>query len=260
VSAVVVIPARWASARLPGKPLVPLLGRPMIEWVHAAALRCDAVRRVVVATDDARIAEACEAFGAEVALTGADHPSGTDRVAEAARTLDGDVIVNVQGDEPLLEPRLLDALLAALASDAGARMATLVAPGDPDRYEDPNCVKALIDARDRAMTFTRASVPAVPKGESPPAYWQHLGLYAYERSFLLDLVDRPPSRLERIERLEQLRVLEAGDAIAVGRVTGWPGTAVDVAQDVARAEEALRAQGRIEPRFAVTPRRGPAAR
>jgi len=247
MTAAVVIPARWASARLPGKPLVPLLGRPMIEWVYAAAARCDRVSRVVVATDDARIGEACTAFGAEVAFTRPDHPTGTDRVAEVAAGLAADVVVNVQGDEPLLEPHLVDMLLDALESDPEARMATLVAPGEPDRFEDPNCVKALLDARGRALCFTRAPVPAVRKGEPPPSYWQHLGVYAYERSMLLDFVQRPQSPLERIEHLEQLRVLEAGEPIAVGRIEGWRGTAVDVVQDVARAEAALRAAGRLTP-------------
>lgn len=249
MSAVVVIPARWASARLPGKPLVPLLGRPMIEWVHAAAARCERVERVIVATDDDRIADACEAFGAEVARTHASHESGTDRVAEVAGELDADVdvVVNVQGDEPLLEPRLIDGLLTALSGDDEAGMATLVTPGPPDRYEDPNCVKALLDDRGRALCFTRASVPAVAKGEPPPAYWQHLGLYAYTRPMLAAFVARPQSELEHIERLEQLRALEAGDVIAVGRVFDWQGTAVDVVQDVARAEAALRAAGRLSP-------------
>ena len=246
-SAAVVIPARWASSRLPGKPLVPLLGRPMIEWVHAAAARCERVTRVVVATDDARIAEACAGFGAEVAWTRDDHPSGRDRVAEVAEALDEEVVVNVQGDEPLLEPRLLDALLDALEADADARVATLVTPGDPDRFEDPNCVKVLLDARSRALVFTRAPVPAVRKGEPPPDYWHHVGLYAYTRAGLLDFVRRPQSPLERAERLEQLRVLEAGEPIAVGRVFGWRGTAVDVVQDVARAEAALRAAHRLSP-------------
>ncbi len=246
-SAAVVIPARWASSRLPGKPLVPLLGRPMIEWVHAAAARCERVTRVVVATDDARIAAACEGFGAQVAWTRADHPSGSDRVAEVADSLTEDVIVNVQGDEPLLEPRLLDALLDALAGDQEARVATLVTPGEPDRFEDPNCVKVLLDARRRALVFTRAPVPAVRKGEPPPEFWHHVGLYAYTREGLFDFVRRPTSPLERAERLEQLRVLEAGEPIAVGCVPDWRGTAVDVVQDVARAEAALRRAGRLEP-------------
>lgn len=247
MSNAVVIPARWASARLPGKPLVPLLGRPMIEWVHAAATRCASVDRVIIATDDARIVEVCKGFGAEVAWTRADHPSGTDRVAEVARDLDADVIVNVQGDEPLLEPRLMDDLLGALAADPEARMATLVTPGEPERFEDPNCVKVEIDARGRALSFTRAALPWVAKGEPPPPFWHHLGLYAFERSLLLEVVTWPPSPLERVERLEQLRVLEAGEPIAVARVKGFRGTAVDVAQDVARAEAALRAIGRLTP-------------
>lgn len=215
----------------------------MIEWVHAAASACRDVARVIVATDDARIRDACRGFGAEVAMTRSDHPSGTDRIAEVAAGLDDDVVVNVQGDEPLLEPWLVSRLIEVARADREAKVATLVHAGDPDRHEDPHCVKALLDARGRALYFSRAPVPAVAKGRPAPPYWQHIGLYAYDRAYLLQLVQRRPSPLERIERLEQLRVLEAGDAMAVGIVDGWHGSAVDVVQDVARVEAALRARG-----------------
>jgi len=247
--ATVIIPARWDSARLPGKPLLPLLGRPMLQWVVEAVLTSDSAPRVMVATDDERIFAAALDFGAEAIMTRSDHQTGTDRIAEVAAGLDDEVIVNVQGDEPLFESRLLDALLAVHASDVHAPVSTLVIPGDPERYEDPNCVKAVLDHNGRALYFTRASVPAVAKGEPPPPYWQHLGVYAYDRGYLLSLVERSPGPLESRERLEQLRVLEAGDAIAVGKVTDWSGTAVDVIQDVARAEASLRARGEIAPPY-----------
>ena len=246
VSVSVVIPARWASSRFPGKPLVPLLGRPMIEWVHRAAAACPGVARVIVATDDERIASACRSFGADVVMTRSDHATGTDRIAEVAASLDDGLIVNVQGDEPLLEPEMIERLIAVKRADAQAKVATLVAPGPPERFDDPNCVKAVLDARGRALYFSRAPVPSIRKGVAPPPYWQHLGLYAYDREYLLHLVSLPEGRLELVERLEQLRVLEAGDAIAVGVIDGWEGTAVDVVQDVARAEAALRA--RVEER------------
>ena len=214
----------------------------MIEWVHEAASACPAVSRVIVATDDERIVRVCRDFGADVVMTRSDHPSGTDRIAEVAAGLDDDVIVNVQGDEPLLEPRLIERLIATKLADTRASVATLVVPGPPDRFDDPNCVKAVLDARGRALYFSRAPMPSVAKGGDPPPYWQHLGLYAYDREYLLQLVRRPQGTLERIERLEQLRVLEAGDAISVGIVDDWTGTAVDIVQDVSRAEAALRAR------------------
>jgi 3-deoxy-manno-octulosonate cytidylyltransferase (CMP-KDO synthetase) len=235
-----VIPARYASSRFPGKALAPIGGRPMIQRVYEGARRARSLRTVVVATDDERIAEACRAFGAPVAMTAADHPTGTDRLSEVAAGLDDDVIVNIQGDEPLIEEFVIDAAVAALREDPGVSMATVVHPIDPGVQDDPNRVKVVIDRNGRALYFSRSPIPYLrPDGRPPDAIWQHVGLYAYRRPFLLDFVGLPATPAEQAEGLEQLRALEHGHPIRCAVVEGWHSLPVDVPEDVARVEARL---------------------
>ncbi len=234
----ILIPARYASTRLPGKPLLRQTGKYLIQHVYerACLARADTV---AVATDDARIAEAVRAFGGRVEMTRADHPSGTDRVAEVARRLDADVIVNLQGDEPLVEPSSLDLLPELLRSDPEADVATLAVPiASEDQWRDPACVKVVVDACGRALYFSRSPVPFVRDGapdfaRRPPLFLQHLGLYAYRRRFLLSLAQLPPEPLEEAEKLEQLRVLALGRRIRVG-VVAHAGRGVDTPADYER--------------------------
>ena len=241
-----VIPARYASTRLPGKPLLFDTGRTMIQHVVEAASRATKLSRVIVATDDARIAEAVAKFGGEAVMTRADHPSGTDRVAEVAAAIPGaGIIVNLQGDEPEITGHALDLVVSLLENDAEAMMATLATPiRDESVYRDPACVKVVCSSTGRALYFSRSPLPyhrdGLPK-EGPFGYL-HLGLYAYRRDFLLKLATLPPSPLEKAEKLEQLRVLEAGFPIAVGFVDE-PGVGIDTPEDYRRFVERWKARG-----------------
>jgi 3-deoxy-manno-octulosonate cytidylyltransferase (CMP-KDO synthetase) len=242
VRAVGVIPARYAASRFPGKPLVEIAGRSLLRRVYEGALGAERLARVIVATDDVRIAAHCRTFGAEVAMTSPDHPTGTDRIAEVARGLDEEIVVNVQGDEPLIQGHVIDAAVAALEQDPGAPMSTLAHPAEPDALDDPNRVKVVLDRAGRALYFSRSRIPyeRAPKAR----YLQHIGLYAYRRTFLLEFVALPAGELEQVEALEQLRTLENGHPIRVAVVEGWRSVAVDVPGDVVRVEAALRGSGR----------------
>jgi 3-deoxy-manno-octulosonate cytidylyltransferase (CMP-KDO synthetase) len=219
----IVIPARYSSSRLPGKPLLRATGKYLIQHVYEQGLSATCASEVIVATDDDRIRAAVETFGGRVAMTRADHPSGTDRVAEVAAGLTADVIVNLQGDEPLIDPAALD-LLAGLLTDPVTDMATLAVPiTDRDTYLSPNVVKVVCDDRGRALYFSRSPIPMVRDGDPnfaarPARFLQHLGLYAYRRDFLLKLAATPSHLLEESEKLEQLRVLGTGGTIRVGTI------------------------------------------
>jgi len=240
--AVGVIPARYQASRFPGKPLASIAGMPMIQRVWQGARGAKSLERVLVATDDERIADACRRFGAEVALTRADHPSGTDRIAEVAARLDCDAVVNVQGDEPLIEGFAIDAAVAALAEDPEAAIATLVHAAEPGAVADPNRVKAVLDRHGRALYFSRSAIPFARDG-ARPRYWQHVGLYAYRRDFLLRFPMLAPTPAELAEGLEQLRALEHGFAIRCAVIEGWTSAPVDVPEDVARVEARIAALG-----------------
>jgi 3-deoxy-manno-octulosonate cytidylyltransferase (CMP-KDO synthetase) len=220
----IVIPARYASTRLPGKALLKSTGKYLVQHVYERACQARRADSVIVATDDSRVKAAVESFGGQCVMTGRDHPSGTDRVAEVARTLDADVIVNLQGDEPQIDPAALDMLPNLLQKDTEAVVATLAAPiGADDAYRDPNCVKLVRDGRGRALYFSRSPIPFVRDGQPdfgarPVRFLQHIGLYAYRRDFLLELASKPPADLEVAEQLEQLRVLALGRPIQVGVV------------------------------------------
>jgi len=209
---VAVIPARFASTRFPGKPLADIDGRPMIEHVYRRAAASPLVSRVIVATDDLRIATTVSDFGGKVRLTKATHETGTDRLAEVAATLDCDVVVNVQGDEPLIDPRAIGELVAPFVSDPGVQMTTLFRRiHDVADLNNPNIAKVVIDRGGYAMYFSRAPIPhrRDPRGGWPPLY-RHIGLYGYRRSALMVLATLEPTPLERAESLEQLRALEHG--------------------------------------------------
>jgi 3-deoxy-manno-octulosonate cytidylyltransferase (CMP-KDO synthetase) len=216
----------------------------MVRRVWEGAKGAASLREVIVATDDERVASACRGFGARVALTRADHATGTDRLAEVAATLDDAVVVNVQGDEPLVEGWVIDATVAALAEDASVPMATVVHPADPEGLDDPNRVKVVLDRARNALYFSRSRIPYLRDPGAAPRMWQHVGLYAYRREFLLDFVRMQPTPAERAEQLEQLRALENGHRIRCGIVEGWLGIPVDVPADVAKVEARLRELGR----------------
>lgn len=213
----VAIPARWGSTRFPGKPLHLLAGKPLVQHVWERARQCRHVDEVIIATDDGRIAEAAEAFGARVVPTSSHHPSGTDRIAEAASAFpDHPVIINVQGDEPLISPALIDRLAVALQDDRSVGMITAAAPIQDDaQAPDPNIVKVVVDARGDALYFSRAAIPFVRNVIGRPVHFRHLGIYGFRRECLLEFVSMAPSRLERTEGLEQLRALENGIRIRV---------------------------------------------
>ena len=217
----VIIPARFASSRLPGKPLLRATGKYLIQHVYEQACQSCA-DYVVVATDDARIMKAVASFGGQSVLTRPDHPSGTDRVAEVAQRLDADVVVNLQGDEPLIEPATLDLLPRLLQENVDADVATLAVPiTSLKQWQDPNCVKVVRDALGQALYFSRSPIPFVRDGKpdfTSGQFLQHLGLYAYRKSFLLQLATSPTQPLEEYEKLEQLRVLALGHRIMVGTV------------------------------------------
>lgn len=234
----VLVPARLASTRLPDKPLAEIGGVPMVVRVARQAARSAAVR-VVVATDAAAVMEACRAHAVDALLTSADHPSGSDRLAEAATLLDldgDDLVVNVQGDEPLVEPDLVDACALALARSPDCVMSTAAhALATPSDAENPNVVKVVCDARGRALYFSRAPIPFRRDGPSAAAapILRHVGLYAYRAGFLRRFPALAPSPLETTEKLEQLRVLWHGERIAVHVALHASGIGVDTAEDLA---------------------------
>jgi 3-deoxy-manno-octulosonate cytidylyltransferase (CMP-KDO synthetase) len=247
VRTAIIIPARYASSRLPGKPLLRATGKYLVQHVYEQACQARA-DQVLVATDDERIAAAVQSFGGEAVLTRADHPSGTDRVAEVASRLDVDVVVNLQGDEPLIPPALLDLLPELLRRDSKADVATLAVPiASKEQWHDPACVKVVRDGLGRALYFSRSPIPFVRDdqptfGGADSPFLQHLGLYAYRRDFLLDLARQPPSPLEALEKLEQLRVLSLGRLIQVG-VVPHACRGVDTPADYERFVQAYRLLG-----------------
>jgi 3-deoxy-manno-octulosonate cytidylyltransferase (CMP-KDO synthetase) len=249
----VVIPARFDSTRLPGKVLLPLLGRPMLQWVHERASAARA-REVLIATDDARIAAAARGFGAHVVMTATTHPSGTDRIAQVAADRgwgNQDVIVNVQADEPLIPPALIGQVAGILAAHPTAQLATLSTPiGSRAEFVDPNVVKVVADTHGRALYFSRAGLPwqrdpGGPGATGPmgtPGAMRHIGIYAYRVSALRRLTALPPSPLELCEKLEQLRALENGMEIRIARACEPPGPDVNSAADLKRVVKLLQAR------------------
>jgi 3-deoxy-manno-octulosonate cytidylyltransferase (CMP-KDO synthetase) len=241
-SVVAVIPARWGSTRFPGKALAEIAGSPMIAHVIRRAGEAETVDHVLVATDDERIAEAAQAAGAEPVMTGVC-PSGTDRVAQAVADRDQwQIIVNIQGDEPLLSGANIDVLVNGLLGDPEVGMATLCRPLEPDRVEDPNAVKVVRDQIGRALYFSRSPIPHPHDEQAAAGQWRlHLGIYGFRRETLRHFVLQPPSPLEQAEKLEQLRALEHGIDILVLDAP-HPAFGVDTPEDLERVEMIMRAR------------------
>ena len=238
---VIVIPARFGSTRLPGKPLLNLGGKPMVQRVYERAKQAKSAARVIVATDDERIVRAVESFGGEARMTRAGHRTGTERIAEVAAQTEGEIFVNVQGDEPLLDPQAVDTAVGALleepAADISTVAVTIKTPGD---IMDPNVVKTVLDFEGNALYFSRAPTPWVR--DSAPhnvvRHLKHLGLYVFQREALLEYPTLPRGELERTEQLEQLRWMENGWKIRVAEVA-HDAVSVDVPADVERVEKLL---------------------
>jgi 3-deoxy-manno-octulosonate cytidylyltransferase (CMP-KDO synthetase) len=241
---VVVIPARYGATRLPGKPLVLLAGKPMIRRVYERAKLAQRVDQVIVATDDERILKVVEGFGGEARMTRTDHRTGTERVGEVAAHVAGDVFVNVQGDEPLLDPAAVDMAVSSLLEEPQASISTVATPvKTPGDIMDPNVVKTVLDFDGNALYFSRAPIPWVRDtgNKIQVRHLKHLGLYVFQRAALLEYPTLPQGELERIEQLEQLRWMENGWKIRVAEVE-HDAVSVDVPEDVARVEKLLQGQ------------------
>jgi 3-deoxy-manno-octulosonate cytidylyltransferase (CMP-KDO synthetase) len=259
MKAAAIIPARYGSTRLPGKPLIDIKGKPLIQYVYER-VQSSSIQRVIVATDDERIVTAVRGFGGEAVLTSPDHHSGTERVAEVAADIDAAIVVNCQGDEPLVQPEAIDQAIAAFSLDPSIMVTTLITPLEKgDDLCNPHVVKVVVDHEGFALYFSRAPIPyprqgleetAGAEGESLKVmelikrldklekkdlggYWQHIGLYAFRREFLLKLTALPPSPLESIEKLEQLRILENGYKIKTV-ISLTPSIGIDTPEDIER--------------------------
>lgn len=235
------IPSRMASSRLPGKPLLDLCGKPMVQHVWEAAMRASRLDQVVVATPDREIVRAVQAFGGDAVLTADTHRSGTDRLAEAVVQLDADAVVNIQGDEPLVLPGLIDAVAAPLAEPL-VQMVSLCCPAQEHEINEPSVVKAVVGSDGYALYFSRAPIPYVRDASAGVIPRKHIGIYGYTREVLLRLASLAPSPLEITESLEQLRALENGIRIRMVDVDAAP-VGVDTADDLARARAMLEQQG-----------------
>ena len=239
---VAIIPARFGSTRFPGKPLALILGKPLIQWVYEQALKVKDLDGVWVATDEARIKECVEAMGGRALMTRADHPSGSDRLAEAATLLNlapEDIVINIQGDQPVFPPDLISQLSGVLARDPGVVMVTPVKRlSDPLVAANPNTVKVVFDRAGRTLYFSRSPLPFWRDGDTP-YFYRHIGIYAYRVQFLKEFVHLPPGRWEEAEKLEQLRALEHGFPIHIVETTGDT-REVDTPEDARQVEEFLR--------------------
>ena len=239
------IPARWSSTRFPGKPLHLMAGKPLLQHVWEQSRRAKSLDAVIIATDDMRIAEAAFGWGAEVSVTSPKHVSGTDRIAEVAAKLRGvSHVINIQGDEPLVDPMLINRLARAMERDPQIEMITAAHPfSDPAEAESPHQVKTVLDRKGRALYFSRHAIPYPRNPDDAPKYLRHQGIYGYRRDLLLRFVRWKPTPLERAEALEQLRALENGVSIhVVVTASGSPG--VDTPEDVREIERQLLARSR----------------
>lgn len=250
MSVVAIIPTRYASSRFPGKPLAELLGKPMIEHVFSRVSQAHTLDRVIIATDDQRIFTRAQAFGAEVVMTANHHPSGTDRLAEVAAQLDAELVVNIQGDEPLIAPQMIDEAVEPLLTNPHLQMGTLCHKlEDLSDYLSPNVVKLVRDQDGRALYFSRSPIPfardipphALAQKLAEIGALRHIGLYVYRREFLLRYAQMPQTPLEILESLEQLRALEHGVAIHAA-LTNYACQGVDTPDDLARVEKIMQQQ------------------
>ncbi len=236
-------PSRYASSRLPGKPLIDLCGKTMLERVYERAVAANVFSRVIIATDDHRIYDAAKKFGADVVMTRADHPDGSSRVAEVARGIDTDYVINIQGDEPMLDPRMLRELADGFMADKSADSATVSVPvSDPEALYNPGVVKVVRAQNGRALYFSRSLIP-YPRVDTGCTVYEHVGVYAFTKEFLLKMVELPPTPLMETESLEQLRILEHGYTMAV-IVTQYPsqGPNVNTPEDVEKIRRILEKQ------------------
>jgi len=241
------IPARYGSTRLPGKALKLIRGKPMIQRVYERSKQASVLDLVCVATDDERIARTVEGFGGRAIMTSPDHPSGTDRLAEAVQSLEAQIVVNIQGDQPFMDPVMIEEVVQPLLDDHSVNMATIMHPiASRDDMYDPSFVKVVVDTSGFALYFSRSLIP-YPNTTEPHQVYEHVGLYAYRRDFLLKIAGLPPTALEKVESLEQLRVLEHGYRIRVVATTcrdnEFSGFSVDTADDLVRAEAMLQERG-----------------
>src|SRR2546430_4506731 len=244
------IPARYSSTRFPGKPLHPIAGKPLIQHVVERCKLARSLSEVIVATDDERIREVVRKF-CRVEMTRPDHPSGSDRIAEVAARCACDAVINIQGDEPLIDPNVIDAVAAALADNEMSTAATVI--GEPAEYNNPNVVKVVVNSAGRALYFSRRTIPFLRDAASRSVaeqlaafpFLKHLGIYGYRRETLLRLVKYPVSPLEAAEKLEQLRALENGIQIAVVKVN-YDSVGVDTPEDAARVEKILKTTNKHE--------------
>lgn len=231
MSIIAVIPSRYASTRLPGKPLVDICGKPMVQHVYERVRQVSLFDEVLVATDDERIAAVVEGFGGKVCMTSPDCPSGSDRLIEVASSHPADIYVNVQGDEPLVEPSSIEKLAKVMLENDDLQMGTLCYPITAEQAQNPNLVKVVRAHNGNALYFSRSPIPFPRSGGIEPSYFGHLGMYAYRRDFLMNFGSLPYSPLENTEKLEQLRVLQAGVAIRVLEVEA-AGPGVDTPEDL----------------------------
>jgi 3-deoxy-manno-octulosonate cytidylyltransferase (CMP-KDO synthetase) len=245
-----VVPARFASTRFTGKIIAPLAGKPLVLHAYERAQQASLVSEVLIATDDEQVAEALAPYDARVVMTRGDHETGTDRIAEVAKASGADIIVNVQGDEALIHPETIDAVIRPLLDEPDTAMATarhLIS--DAAQIRDPNVVKVVCDQAGHALYFSRSPIPAIrdeaDRAAAASCYWQHIGLYSYRRDFLMTFSSLPQTPMEKLEKLEQLRVLEHGHTIAVVD-TEYAGIGVDVPEDLVRVEALLAATGKEE--------------
>ncbi len=239
---VCVIPARYHSTRLPGKPLAVIAGKPMVQRVYERASLARRPDQVLVATDHELVYKAVTAFGGQAVMTSPDHPTGTDRLAEVATRLDADVIINVQGDEPLIAPEIIDELAAAFHEDDGLVMATLATPLTAEEQQAPSAVKVVTDLAGYALYFSRSLIPYPRNQAEGLTHYKHIGIYAYRRDFLLRYAALPPTPLEKAESLEQLRALEHGYRIKVLK-TAFQSIGVDTPEDLERINAIFTQQG-----------------
>ena len=235
-----VIPARYGSSRFPGKVLAEIKGKPMIQWVYEQACQSKLLDRIFVAVDDERVLKCVEGFGGPAVMTSPEHQSGTDRIAEAVKNIDADIVVNIQGDQPLLDSEMIDEAVLPLIEDTAVQMSTIKTKISEEDYLDPAVVKVVTDENDNALYFSRSLIP-YSRDNTTISVYEHVGLYVYRKEFLFAISKLPPSYLEKIEMLEQLRVMEKGYKIKVIETKSKQaaGVSVDTPEDLAKVEKLI---------------------
>ncbi len=235
-----VIPARYGSSRFEGKVLADIAGKPMIQWVYERAKQSKTLDELFVAVDDPRVQSKVEGFGGKAVMTGAHHKSGTDRIAEVVEKMAADIIVNIQGDQPLIDPNMIDEAVRPMIDNPEIQMSTLKREIEKDEFDDPGVVKVVVDERDFALYFSRSLIP-YPRYDENMRVYEHVGLYVYRKDFLLEISQMPQGHLEKIESLEQLRVLEKGHKILVveTKMDKAAGISVDTPEDLERVERLI---------------------